>query len=195
MVHHPLLASFGGLAGLLAGWFYARRRGLDLLTTADALAAPLALGFAFEQWGALLAGSGYGVDAQPGLPWAVTYSSVFAARMSGTPLGVPLHPVQGYAALGLLGLCLLLLLWRPRCGRPGDMAGAGLMGLGVLVFLTELWRDTEGRGRLLGGALDVPQLAAVLAVLAGAWLLSERKIIAVPASSPLPQKEEDAGHE
>jgi phosphatidylglycerol:prolipoprotein diacylglycerol transferase len=49
-----------------------------------------------------------------------------------------------------------------------------LMGTGVAVYITELWRDTEGRGTLLGGALDGPQLGAVVLVLAGALLLLER---------------------
>jgi len=38
-----------------------------------------------------------------------------------------------------------------------------------------LWRDTEGRGTLLHGALDGPQVAAVLMVLVGALVLLERK--------------------
>jgi hypothetical protein len=41
--------------------------------------------------------------------------------------------------------------------------------------MTELWRDPEGRGALLGGMLDGPQAAAVLLVLAGGLVLMERK--------------------
>jgi phosphatidylglycerol:prolipoprotein diacylglycerol transferase len=40
--------------------------------------------------------------------------------------------------------------------------------------MSELWRDIVGRGQLLGGAVDGPQVAAVLMVLAGALLLLER---------------------
>jgi phosphatidylglycerol:prolipoprotein diacylglycerol transferase len=50
-----------------------------------------------------------------------------------------------------------------------------LLGIGVVVFLTELWRDPEGRGVLLGGGLDGPQVGAVLLVLAGGFVLMERK--------------------
>jgi hypothetical protein len=49
-----------------------------------------------------------------------------------------------------------------------------LMGLGVVVFLTELWRDPEGRGEILHGALDGPQLAAIVMVLAGGVVLWQR---------------------
>jgi phosphatidylglycerol:prolipoprotein diacylglycerol transferase len=174
MVHHPLLAGAGAVAGSLAALLYARRQRLPLLSFADALAAPLSLGLAFEQLGALLAGSGWGVDAPERLPWAVTYSSVLAAHWSGTPLGIPLHPVQAYAALGLLLLAIAAFLGLGWRHQPGDVAGGWLMGLGTVIFLTELWRDPEGRGRLLQGAVDGPQLAAVAAVIAGAWLLAER---------------------
>ena len=186
MVHHPLLAGAGALAGFVVACVYARRRHLALRAVGDALAAPLCVGLAFEQVGALMAGSGYGADAPESLPWAVTYSSTMAARMSGTPLGVALHPVQVYAALGWLSLAVALLLWMCRARRAGDVAGAGLLGSGVVVFLTEVWRADEGRARMLGGALDGPQLAAVAAVLAGAWLLWER------AAKPLARIESES---
>ena len=173
MIHHPLLAGVGALAGLGAAAVYARRHRMPLAATADALASPLALGLALEQFGALLAGSGYGTETS--VRWAVTYTNPLAARWSGTPLGIPLHPVQAYAGLAFLTLSLLLLVWLPVRRRAGDVAGLGLMGAGVVVYITELWRDTEGRGVLLGGALDGPQIAAIVFVLAGALVLMERK--------------------
>jgi phosphatidylglycerol:prolipoprotein diacylglycerol transferase len=177
MVHHPLLSGAGALAGVAVAWLYARKKNLPVLAVADALAAPVAIGLAMEQLGALLAGSGYGADAPEALPWAVTYSSTMAARMSGTPLGVALYPVQAYAALGWILLTVFLLLWQLKARQPGDVAGAGLIGFGVVVFLTELWRADEGRGRMLQGALDGPQMAAFAAVLAGAWLLREQRAV------------------
>jgi len=54
------------------------------------------------------------------------------------------------------------------------LAGICLIGTGISVYITEIWRDTEGRGTLLDGALDGPQAGAVLLVLAGALLLLER---------------------
>ena len=177
MIHHPLLTAAGALAGAGTALLYAIRKRLPLSTTADVLAAPLALGLAFEQLGALLAGSGYGVEAGTGIAarWAVTYTDPLAARWSGAPLGVPLHPVQTYAALAFLALSILLLIWLPRRRRQGDVAGLWLLGTGVIVYITELGRDSEGRGALLGGALDGPQIAAILMVLAGGLALMERK--------------------
>jgi phosphatidylglycerol:prolipoprotein diacylglycerol transferase len=173
MIHHPLLAAAGALAGAGSAAAYARWRQMPLAATADALAAPLALGLAFEQLGALMAGSGYGTETA--VRWAITYTNPLVARWSGTPLGIPLHPVQAYAALAFLTLSLLLLLGLPARRRPGDMAGLWLLGTGVVIYVTELVRDTEGRGTMLHGALDGPQAAAILFVLAGGFVLLERK--------------------
>lgn len=173
MIHHPLLAATGALAGAVTAALYAHWHRLPLWSTADALAAPLALALAFEQLGALLAGSGYGTPST--VPWAVTYTHPLAAQWSGTPLGTPLHPVQAYAALAFLALAALLMVWLPARRQQGDVAGLCLLGMGVAIYLTELARDPEGYGAVLGGALDGPQVAAVALVLGGALVLLERK--------------------
>ena len=87
MIHHPLLAAAGAFAGVGAAVLFARWKRLPLAATADVLAAPLALGLAFEQFGALMAGAGYGTEAD--VRWAVTYTNPLAARWSGAPLGIP----------------------------------------------------------------------------------------------------------
>jgi phosphatidylglycerol---prolipoprotein diacylglyceryl transferase len=173
MIHNPLLAGAGALAGLLAAWLYVLKAKLPLLATADALAGPVALALACEQMGALLAGSGYG--SATSVRWAVVYTSPLAARWSGAPLGIAVHPVQAYAAFGLLTLAMALIAIVYLRHRPGDAAGIGLMGGGAVLFVTEFWRDWEGRGAVLHGALDGPQIAAVLLVLLGAVVLRERK--------------------
>lgn len=174
MVHHPLLAGAGATAALVAAAFYAYRKHMPLWTSADALAAPVALGMAFEQFGSLLAGSDYGTEAQ--IPWAVTYTQPLAALWSGTPLGIPVHPVQAYAGMAFLTLSVFLLIAQPAIRQHGDLAGIFLMGSGVIMFITELWRDPEGRGVMLNGALDGPQLAAILMVLGGALAMRERQV-------------------
>jgi phosphatidylglycerol:prolipoprotein diacylglycerol transferase len=173
MVHHPLVAAAGAIVGLIAAATYARWKRMPIAGTADALAAPLSVGLACEQFGALLAGSGYGKGAQ--VPWAITYSDPLAFRWSGAPLGIPLHPVQGYSALAWLTLAILLVVWIPVRRQAGEVAGVALMGAGVAIFFTEFWRDWEGRGDLFRGALDGPQAIAILYVLAGAVVLLQRK--------------------
>jgi phosphatidylglycerol:prolipoprotein diacylglycerol transferase len=192
MVHHPLLGATGALAGLIAAFVYARRKRMNLASTSDALAAPLALGLAFEQLGALLAGSGFGT--QTTVRWAVTYNDMFAARWSGTPLGIPLQPVQAYAAIAFITLSLLLVVWLPARRQQGDIAGLWLLGAGIAIYITELWRDTDGRGVLFNGALDGPQVAAILFVLAGAAVLLERKTPAAQTASNAPETQNEATH-
>jgi phosphatidylglycerol:prolipoprotein diacylglycerol transferase len=172
MVHHPLLASAGAFVGLVAAALYARSHHLPLANTADTLAAPVALGLACEQCGALLAGSGFGKGTN--LPWAVTYTNPLAFRWSGAPLGIPLHPVQGYAGILYLTLAILLLVWLPARRQVGDVAGVALMGSGTVIYITEFWRDWEGRGDLFHGVLDGPQAISILLVIAGAVILRER---------------------
>lgn len=177
MIHHPILAAFALAVAAAVALLYALRQRMPLWATADALAPPLALGLAFEQLGALLAGSGYGIQAGAGVAarWAVTYTNPQAEIWSGTPLGIALHPVQAYSALCFLTLTVLLLVCLPQRRQPGDAAGLLLLGAGVAIYFTEFWRDPDGRGTLLGGALDGPQAAAVPMVLAAALVLLERK--------------------
>jgi phosphatidylglycerol---prolipoprotein diacylglyceryl transferase len=171
-IHSPWLAGAGILIGALAAFAYTRWQHVPVRATMDALAAPLTLGLAIEQLGALLAGAGYGTDAM--VRWAVVYHHPLAQRWSGTPLGIPLHPVQAYAALAYATVAVFLLVWIPMHRQTGDMAGAALIGMGTSLFLTEFWRDPEGRGQLFHGALDVPQIAAIVLVLLGAWMLREK---------------------
>lgn len=183
MVHHPLLAATGTITGTACAAWYARRNKLPFAATADAVAPSIALGLAFEQLGALASGSGYGIDAAPGFRLAVTYTNPLAAIWSGAPLGIPLHPVQAYAAMAFLAVGVLLYVWLPFERRRGDVAGLWLLGAGVTIYLTEMWRDQTGRGSLLHGALDGPQIAAILLVVAAALVLRDRKS---PSQSTIP---------
>jgi phosphatidylglycerol:prolipoprotein diacylglycerol transferase len=174
MVHHPLLAAVGVASGVIAVIWYALWTKLPLRVVADCLAAPISLAMAAEQFGTLLAGSDYGRATSAA--WAVTYSSPLAARWSGTPLGIPLYPVQAYAAIGALLLAAVVYGWLFLPRRSGDAAGVALVGVGALLFVTEIFRDWEGRGALLNGLVDIPQLVGLgLVLLGGSTLLDWRR--------------------
>ena len=181
MIHHPLLSAVGAVLAAVAALFYVHWQRMPFANTADALAAPLALGLAFEQFGALLAGSGFGTQTTPRL--GVVYTSTLAALWSGAPLGVPVHPVQAYAGLAFLTLSLMLLVCLPNRRQRGDIAGLWLIGAGAAVYFTEFLRDPEGRGAILRGALDGPQLAAIAMVLAGALVLLQRQGARLPQAA------------
>ena len=170
-VSHPLLTAAGSAGAAVAVLWYVRWARLPLAAVADSLAAPAALGMAAEQAGALLKGSDFGRDVlSPGV-WAVTYTSPLAARWSGTPLGVPLYPVQAYAALGALLLACVCFGWMFLARRRGDVAGIWLLGAGSLLFVSEMYRDWEGRGVLFGGRVDIPQLVGLGLIVCGGLVL------------------------
>ena len=172
MVHHPLLAGIGAVFAVAAAVPYARAQRLPLSPTLDAFAAPATLALSCEQLGALLSGSGYGSETS--VRWAVVYTHPLAARWSGAPLFVPVHPVQAYAALAYLVIAVALLFGMPYRRRPGDVAGAALLAIAAAIYFTEFFRDPEGRGSFLTGAVDGPQLASVVLVLLGMLLLFDR---------------------
>jgi phosphatidylglycerol---prolipoprotein diacylglyceryl transferase len=171
-VHHPLVAGIAALIAFVVAAVYAGLHHMPYRRTADALAAPLALGLAFEQIGALLAGSGYGTGTH--LPWAIIYTDPLAARWSDAPLGIPVHPVQAYAAFCFSVIATGLVLWLSHRHQNGDLAGLFLISTGFVMYITEFWRDPLGRGALLNGILKGPQVAAIVLVLGGAALLLDR---------------------
>jgi phosphatidylglycerol---prolipoprotein diacylglyceryl transferase len=191
MVHHPLVGAIETLLALVVGSAYVLLRQLPYRTTADVLAAPAALGLAFEQIGALLAGSGYGTGAH--VPWAVTYTHPLAARWSDAPLGIPVHPVQVYTALCFFAIAAAVVLWLPHRRQNGDLAGIFLMATGATMFITEFWRDPLGRGAIFHGILKGPQIAGIVLVLAGAAVLLECKAERLSQdSSPAPDLAPDS---
>jgi phosphatidylglycerol:prolipoprotein diacylglycerol transferase len=181
MIHHPLLAAIGVLISLAVAAIYLRRNHMPFRLAADALAAPAALGLVIEEIGALFAGSGYGTGTH--LPWAVTYTDVLADRWSGAPLGIPVHPVQVYAALCFFAIAIGLVLWLPHRRQNGDLAGIFLMATGTTLFITEFWRDPIGRGAMLGGILKAPQAVGIVVLLAGAFILLESPSQQLPVSA------------
>jgi len=194
MIHNPLLAGIGVLIALAVATVYAVLRHLPFRATADLLAAPAALGIGFEQIGALLAGSGYGTGTH--VPWAIVYTNPLAALWSNAPLGIPVHPVQAYAAVCYFAIAIGIQIRLPRRVQNGDLAGVFLMSSGVVMFITEFWRDPIGRGALFSGMLKAPQAVGIALVLAGALLLLERKsqriAVSSPTEDPVPDTNEQA---
>jgi len=168
------IALGGTVIGILAAVLYALAEGLSLLGVADAAAPGLALAFGINRLGAFCGGLDWGRPTT--LPWGVTYRSFIAYLWYRVPLGAKVHPVQLYdAAASLLIFALLLAMPRPRAG---ELAGAWLFLYGIARFFIEFFRGDEAP--VLAG-LTLPQMLAILAVLAGGALWLRR-----PLASPLP---------
>lgn len=156
----------GGVAiGIFAAALYALADGMPLLSVADAAAPGLALAFAINRLGALCGGLAWGRPTK--LPWGVMYRSFVAYLWYRVPLGVKVHPVQLYDAGASLVIFALLAAMRRR--RAGEIAGAWLFLYGLARFFIEFFRGDEAP---VVAGLTLPQLLAILAVLAGGalWL-------------------------
>jgi len=161
---------YGGLLGGIA-WvlIYTRLQKMPLLRTLDLAAAPVALGHAIGRIGCFMAGCCFGKPTS--LPWGVTFTSDVAARISGTPLHIALHPTQLYeAAAEFTNFALLYMLGR-RSRVPGRVVGAYLALYGAERGLLEFLRDDPGRTPLFGGAVSLMQLVSVAMLVSGAALV------------------------
>jgi phosphatidylglycerol:prolipoprotein diacylglycerol transferase len=165
------LAMIGGVAVAIAamGAFIAFTR-MPFRRTLDALAPPLALGFAIASLGAFAGGANFGTPTT--LPWAVTYTSRLASLWNGAPLGTPLHPVQIYAAIAdlcVFALLLAMIVQRVAWSlRGGEIMGAWLFLHGLSSFLLSFLRGDESGDNFL-----VTQgIAAAMLVMGGLlWLI------------------------
>jgi phosphatidylglycerol:prolipoprotein diacylglycerol transferase len=164
---------FGGvLAGAAFAAYLFRRHRLPMMPTLDAGFTATALGMAIGRIGCLFAGCCYGKPT--GAWWGITFTDPLAARLNGTPLGVPLHPTQPIQAL--LGFAVFgALLWmhgRPR--RAGDITAVFLALTGGVRFLVEFLRG-DPRGAAAGLATS-QWIGLLMVALALAWFAARRRV-------------------
>jgi phosphatidylglycerol:prolipoprotein diacylglycerol transferase len=175
---------YGGLLGALpVAFWYARRHQLDGWKTADVLAPGVVAGQAIGRLGCFMAGCCYGKPAR--VPWAVTFTDVYANRNTGTPLDTPLHPTQIYESLACF-LILGVLLWMaPRKRFHGQVVLAYVALYAIARFVVEMFRGDAIRGFVLGGRLSTSQFIAVLMVAAAAlvlpYLARRKRVAPAPA--------------
>jgi phosphatidylglycerol:prolipoprotein diacylglycerol transferase len=136
---------YGGLivAVLVAMWFMWRYR-MPIWSVSDVFAPGIALGHVIGRLGCFFAGCCFGRPAD--VPWAVTFTSEYAARNVGTTINQPLHPTQLYEA-GAELIILGLLLWLERRGRafPGRTFWGYMLLYAISRFVIEFYRgDPRG---------------------------------------------------
>lgn len=139
---------FGGLvAGALWGLWLFKKHRLPILALMDACLAGVALGMGIGRLGCLMAGCCWGKPTDLG--WGITFTDPACARISGTPLGVPLHPTQIVQSLDGFLICAFLswLFFRRRF--DGQVGSLFFVLTGVARFGWEFLRD-DPRGGWLG---------------------------------------------
>lgn len=160
---------YGGVLGAaIVIVLYTRFYRMPLLPLTDTFAAAVPLGHAIGRMGCFMAGCCYGKPTT--LPWGVTFTNPIAARLVGTPLGIPLHPTELYEA-ALESLNFVLLIWLGRRQKfAGQIFGAYLMLYGVERGLLEFLRGDPGRTLMFNGAVSIMQVVSVVMIATGGYL-------------------------
>lgn len=158
---------YGGLLGgvLVAAWYVWHYR-LSGWATADVMAPGLVIGQAIGRLGCFAAGCCFGKLAS--VPWAVTFTDVYAARQVGTPMDTALHPTQLYESLACFFIFFFLLWLAPKKRFHGQVVLAYAVLYSAFRFAVEFFRGDPDRGSVFGGLISTSQLIAILLVLASA---------------------------
>jgi phosphatidylglycerol---prolipoprotein diacylglyceryl transferase len=179
------LTLYGGIvAGTVAGLFAARRTGLPMWVTADALAPSLALGTVFGRVGCFLNGCCYGRPTR--LPWGVVFP---ADSFAGLEFGsVPVHPSQLYFAAA--GLVLFLLVWamRRRVRVPGVLFWSLIALLALVRIPLDLTRAYEVDAIVVQlGAVSISesQVTSVALLLFALLMIARLRREARPVAAPV----------
>lgn len=152
--------------GLIAGVAYVAWRGRALGMTSigvlDIAIPGVALGHVLGRIGCLLAGCCWGSPTS--VPWAITFTSAEAHRVTGTPIGVAIHPTQIYDAVAelMIGTLLLWMMVRRRERFVGQAMLMYLIAYAISRGLIETVRD-DPRGAL--GMLSTSQAIALASLL------------------------------
>ena len=179
------LVWYGGLiGGTLAAIWAIRRRGLDVLTVADATAPGLSIGYVLGRIGCFLVGDDYGrpTDAWFGVafPKGAPPTTADSLRSFGVDVdpSIPpyqvlrVHPTQLYEAGAALIMFFVLTRMVSRPHRRGLVFGLFLIMLGVERFLVEFVRAKDDR---FLGPFTVAQLISAIIVVVGAVLMARAK--------------------
>ena len=154
---------YGGLiTAATALIIYMKKKRLPLLQTADFMIVGLPLGHALGRVGCFLAGCCHGRPTD--LPWGVTFTDPHS-MVSPELLGVPLHPVQLYEAVGNLLIFFLLHKLYQRPHKNGTILLAYIACYSLLRFMLEFVRG-DFRGSYFLGLSPAQLIALAAAVVA-----------------------------
>ena len=165
------LAIYGGvLAGLLTGYFFARKKKIPVLKIFDILAAVVLIGQVIGRWGNFINIEAYGAETT--LPWRMGILSYGPQLMDNGELmltkEIYVHPTFLYESLwNLVALLIVHLGLYPKKKFDGEIFCFYLIWYGFGRMLIESLRTDS----LMLGNLRVSQGVGFLSVLVGVMLL------------------------
>lgn len=171
----------GGLvAGVFAGLWQGKRRGIDVRSLLTCAAPAIPLAQAIGRWGNWFNQELYGRPTD--LPWALEIDD---AHNLGYPAGTTFHPTFLYESLWNLGL-VAVLLWVDRRLKlgPGRLFALYLVGYGAGRFWIEGLRIDPTEASDVAG-LRWNQWVALAAVVAGVIWLARTRGSHWPESAPV----------
>lgn len=168
-IWHGGLSFHGAVIGMtLAAAIFARWHRIPFWTVADTIALAGSPGLFFGRMGNFINGELYGRATT--VPWAMVFPT--------DPAHLPRHPSQLYEGVceGILLFLVLRTLERVSARRgwyfPGLLAGAFLIGYGVIRFALEFTRQPDAQLGFVLGPFSMGQLLSSLMILAGAIVLA-----------------------
>ncbi|PVH29097.1 prolipoprotein diacylglyceryl transferase [Pararhodobacter oceanensis] len=133
----------GGLAGAtLAGFWFARRKGIAASALGDAMAMVIPIGLGLGRLANFINAELWGHPTT--LPWGVRFPGSGGLCPQDWPYECARHPTQLYEA-GMEGLLLGLVIWwlvtrRDALRMPWLVTGVFLAGYGLARMIVEIWR-------------------------------------------------------
>jgi phosphatidylglycerol:prolipoprotein diacylglycerol transferase len=155
----------GILLGAAAFYWRIKHLKLPLAKTLDVITSAVPIGQAIGRIGCIMAGCCYGAYCE--LPWAIAFHDHEAARF-GTPLDLPLHPVQFYFCLSNLAIFAILAAFGRRRKFFGQISALYFVLEGAFRIVLETWRGDLERGFWLNSTwLSTGRITGILFVLIG----------------------------
>jgi phosphatidylglycerol---prolipoprotein diacylglyceryl transferase len=154
---------YGGfIAAVLFAWWYVHVHGLPMWKVFDAYAPGIALGLGIGRLGCFAAGCDYGKPTTSFL--GVVFTNPIASQVSGTPLGIRIHPTQLYEALSCVVIFALLMILYRRKSFDGQVFAVYLALYATARFSLEFLRGDRDRGFLFGELVSTSQFIAIIAM-------------------------------
>lgn len=176
---------YGGVIGGVA-WvlLYTHFHKMPFLRVLDVSAAGVALGHGIGRLGCFAAGCCYGKPTS--MPWGVTFTSSVAARLSGTPLHVALHPTELYESAAEFLNFALLIWFGARQRFTGQLIGAYFILYGIERGTIEFFRGDPGRTLMFHDSVSLMQIVSVGLILTGAflWWRGLRRTASIEPAAP-----------